>query len=406
MNLKIKFIFVRPSLLDREPVAEMNSSLQPLSVRSATQLTLRGLARSREVAALTLSLACLLLGCDNNTDAPEVSYGALLGNLTDQVIVPEHQQFAMQADALVTATQALQAAPGADSLASAQTAWRAARATWRRLDALHFGPIITLDTTDRIDVSPADPTAIEAIIAGTGNVDDAAVGKASAQAKGFLGLEYLLFSADPSLPAPVVAADGLATRRLSFAHSLADDLAQAAHLLDNSWEPTSGNYAGALKTAGSGSTRYTTQRAAVDDLVNGVSYALELVVGIRLAVPLGRKSGGAPDPTLDPTTRSDSAVADMTASLDGVGAVYAAPGLSANVRSASASLDQEMTSDLSAAEAAISGIPAPFASAVANDSTSGLVTGAYGVAKTLKDFWNTDITSALGATLKPENDGD
>ncbi|HTA88371.1 MAG TPA: imelysin family protein [Polyangiaceae bacterium] len=381
----------------------MNSPIKP----SSAQLTLRALARRGEVAAVTLGLACLLLGCDNNTDAPEVSYGALLGNLTDQVIVPEHQQFAMQADALVTAVQALQAAPSTDSLSSAQTAWRAARSSWRLLDALHFGPVITLATTDRIDVSPADPTAIEAIISGTGNVDDAAVGKASAQAKGFLALEYLLFSADPSMPAPVLATDGLATRRLSFAHSLADDLAQAAHLLDNSWEPTGGNYANALKSAGSGSTRYTTQRAAVDDLVNGVSYALELVVGVRLAVPLGRKSGGTPDPTLDPTTRSDSAVADMTASLDGVGAVYAPPGLSNNVRNASASVDQEMTQDLSAAEAAISAIPAPFASAVANDSTSGIVTSAYGVAKTLNDLWNTDITSALGATLKPSDpDGD
>jgi predicted lipoprotein len=351
---------------------------------------------------------CLLLataGCDNNTSAPEASYGPLLSNLTDEVIVPEHQAFATEADALVTAVQALQSMPTTDTLVAAQGAWRSVRGGWRLLDAAHFGPIIKLATGDHIDVSPADTAAIEAAVMSSGNLDDAAVAKASSQARGFFGLEYLLFSADSSVPPPALASDGFASRRRTLAHSMADDIATSAHSLDTSWEPSGGDYADAFKNAGSGSAIYTTQRAAVDDAVGGVSYALEEVVHYQLGVPLGLADGGTPDPSLIPTARSDNALADMTASLNGIGALYDGDGISAAVKAVSAMVDSQLLSDLSSTQAAVNAIAPPFATSLVNDSST--VTAAYDAAKALKAMWNTNITSALGATLMPtDNDGD
>src|SRR6478609_3670214 len=52
-----------------------------------------------------LSAFCLL-GC-GNTDAPPRDYGSLLQDLTAQVIVPEHGDFATQASDLVTSVSAL-----------------------------------------------------------------------------------------------------------------------------------------------------------------------------------------------------------------------------------------------------------------------------------------------------------
>ncbi len=366
---------------------------QSLATRSGA------LVRSMFCSALLLTLT----GCDNNTNAPETSYGPLLSDLTDQVIVPEHRAFATEADALVTALQALETSPTTDTLAGAQTAWRAARAGWRLLDPVHFGPILALATTDHIDVT-ADPAAIEAIVAGSGNVDDAAVSKATSQARGFLGLQYLLFSSDGS-PPPAISSDALAPRRRTLAKSMADDIALSAHNLDTRWEPNGGDYADALKNAGAGSAIYPTERAAVDALVNGVSYALEEVVHYRLSVPLGLTDGGTPDPSLDPTTLSDSAVADMSATLDGIGALYDSAGISSVVKTRSATVDQQMLTELSSTQAAISAITPPFATSLVNDSST--VQAAYDAGKTLKLTWNTNITSALGATLMPtDNDGD
>lgn len=353
---------------------------------------------------LLCASACLLLAC-GNTGAPELDYGPLLGNVSQQVILPEHRQFVTQAQALVDSVQMLSDSPDEVSLQAAQAAWREARKAYRTLDALHVGPGYTLHITEAIDVSPIDLDGIEALVTGSGAVDDQAVRNAGAKKKGFLGLEYLLF-AEPSskLPAPALADDDWAVRRRLLAISMADEIAKLARDLDAAWEGDDGA-AAQLEQAGKGGTKYATQRAAVDDLIGGTGYALELIVGVRLALPLGRHNGGTPDPSLDPTLRSDSAVADMQASLAGVFALYSGDGLSAVIRGKSSALDQRVLDQFTAGEAKLNALPAPFETAVVDDTA--LVQEAYDSTQALKKTWNTDVASALGATARTgENDGD
>jgi len=351
--------------------------------------------------------ACCALAC-GNTDAPPRDYGALLIKLGEQVILPEHQAFAAEADALASSVQALVEGPDADTLAAAQNAWREARKAYRVLDALHFGPGYTLHISERIDVAPAEPADIEAVVSGKGSISDATSANAGGHEKGFLGLEYLLFAATAAgtvSPAPVLAEDDLAERRRAFALAMAHEIEKSAHQLDDAWEPGSGGYVLKIESAGSGSTQYASQRAAVDDMVGGVAYALEMIVGVRLAAPLGRKSDGKPDPTLDPTPRSDNAVADMQATLSGIVAMYDGDGFSSVIRGKSAKLDQTVLGNLSDVEAALAAIPTPFSAAVVSDTS--VVKAAFDISSGLKRTWNTDVSSALGATLKPsDNDGD
>jgi predicted lipoprotein len=356
-----------------------------------------------------LSAYYCLLGC-GNTGAPPQNYGMSLQYLTEQVILPEHQDFVSKADALVVAAQALSDDPSPDNLTAAQSAWRDARKAWRMLDAVRIGPDLTDRVSDRIDVSPVDAAGIEAIVTGTGAVDDHAVGVAGGKKKGFLGLEYSLFpdpSAAADTPAPALADDKASPRRRTFVLSMADEIKSSALELDNAWEPSGDNYAQQVELAGAGGTVYATQRAAVDDLVSGgVAGALELIVGVRLALPLGRKNGGTPDPTADPTWRSDSAVADMQATLAGVAAVYGGNGFSAVILGKSAALDQKVLGEIRDSNDALANIPAPFADAVV-DTNGGTVQKAYDATQALKLTWNTDVSSALGATVKPsDTDGD
>jgi len=347
-----------------------------------------------------------LLGC-GNTDAPTRDYGPLLAKLSDQVILPEQQAFAAQSDALVDSVQALVDAPDSDALASAQDSWRAVRKAYRTLDALHFGPGYTLHISERIDVAPAQPSDIEELVGGAGSISDTTISNAGGHEKGFLGLEYLLFpDTTPAASAPVLADDDRAERRRALALAMAHEIAKSAHQLDDAWEPNVGGYIEQIKTAGAGSTQYANQRAAVDDMVGGVAYALEVIVGVRLAEPLGRKSSaGTPDPLLDPTLRSDSAVADMQATLAGIQAMYDGDGFSAVIRGKSSKLDDAVLSQLSDVESALAAIPTPFGTAVRDDTA--LVKAAFDASSDLKKTWNTDVSSALGATLKPsDNDGD
>jgi predicted lipoprotein len=347
------------------------------------------------------------LGC-GNTGAPARDYGPVLAKLSEQVILPENQAFATQADALVSSVQALLDDPDPERLADAQRAWREARKAYRVLDALHFGPGSTLHIGERIDVAPADPVGIEALAAGTLQVTDATIARAGAQDKGFLGLEYLLF-ADPALelpwPAPALQEDEPVARRRALALAMANEIAKSAHQLDDAWEPGVGGYVEQLEAAGAGSAQYPSQRAAVDAMVGGVAYALEMIVGVRLAEPLGRKSDGTPDPSLDHTRRSDSAVADMQATLAGIVALYEGDGFSTVIRGKSTKLDDTVLANFRELEVALAGIPAPFTVAVVNETP--LVKAAFDTASGLKKTWNTGVSSALGATLKPsDNDGD
>jgi predicted lipoprotein len=348
-----------------------------------------------------------LLGC-GNTDAPPRDYGPLLAKLGEQVILPEHQAFVAQADALASSVQVLVDNHDADSLASAQSAWRDARKAYRMLDALHFGPGFKLHITERIDVAPAEPVDIEALVAGKVSITDATVTHAGGQAKGFLGLEYLLFadpSADAGSAAPALTDDNLADRRRALALSMAHEIQSSAHELDDAWEPAARGYVLQLETAGAGSTQYVNQRAAVDDAAGGVAYALEQVVGVRLALPLGHKSDGTPDPLADPTSRSDSAAADMRATLAGIAAMYDGDGFSTVIRSKSVKLDQAVLDALQNVDATLAAIPAPFSDAIMNQTA--LVTAAFDSAAGLKKTWNNDVSSALGATVKfNDPDGD
>ncbi len=363
--------------------------------------------RSALWAYAGLAASCVIVSC-GSTGAPAQDYGTLLETVTEQVILPEHRDFAAQADALVVAVQALSDRPNDKTLKASQAAWRAARRAYRALDTLHFGPGYKLHISERIDVAPVDPKGIEALAAGTAALDDQAVREAGGRKKGFLGLEYLLFR-DPSAaapPVPTLAADAPAARRRALALSIADEIQSSARELDDAWEPGAGNYAEQLERAGAGSTQYATQRAAVDDVVSGgVGPALELIVGVRLAVPLGYKSGGTPKPEADPTLRSDNAVADMQATLSGVTALYQGHGISVVIHGLSPQLDQTVNEQIGQLQSALDGVPAPFDHAVVNDTDQ--VKAAYAAGKALKLTWNTDVSSALGATVQVnDTDGD
>ncbi|HYP90814.1 MAG TPA: imelysin family protein, partial [Polyangiaceae bacterium] len=245
-----------------------------------------------------------------------------------------------------------------------------------------------------------------ALVAGKSELDITVVDEAGGHAKGFLGIEYLLFSRDGDAAALARLSDDdeQGFRRRTLVRLMGDELLASAHELNDAWDPAKGGYATEIEQAGAGSKRYPTQRAALDDVVGGIAFALELVVGVRLAEPLGKRADGTPDPALDPTSASDSASADMRATLDGVRALYD-DGLAGRARSKSTALDERIRTQLDSCRAGVESIPSPFRSALTDDTAK--VESAYQACKVAKSTWNTDVTSALGATLKPsDNDGD
>ncbi len=354
---------------------------------------------------LALFAAGALCACDDETASPPTDYMPLLRAATEGVILPANSAFSSRADELATLTRSLHDAPSSDALAKAQQAWRAARSAYRSLDAAHFGPVVDRGTAGRIDLTPASPADIDAIVAGSGTIDAASVAAASGKTKGFLGLEYFFFSPDGD-EAALASLDGddtTAVRRRALASAIASDIAATAHQVDDAWSPSKGRYADEVLGAGTTSQRYATQRAAVDDLVGGVGYALELLVAVDLATPLGLKSDGSPDPSRIVTLRSENGTADMRATAASVQAAYGS--FADQVKARSNALDDRTQSEIADCTNKIAAITTPFSQILVDNPT--VVRDAYSACKVLKATWNVEVTSALGATLKPtDNDGD
>jgi predicted lipoprotein len=347
----------------------------------------------------------LVLAACGDDGAVAVDYAPTLQSLTQCAAVPHVDQFGTDAAALSASLASLDSAMTAETLASAQAAWRAARVSWRKLDALHFGPVADDALSDRIDLQPADVADMEAIIAGTEPIDVTSIGKLGGKDKGFLGLEYLLFSTDGSATALArLQGDGPAARRRMLAIAIASEIGATGQALQTSWTGGTTPFATQVMTAGTAGSRYLRQRGALDDYVGAVHYAIEWVVGIRLAAPLGRTTTGTPDPTLDFTRASDSAVSDMVASIAGARAVYDC-GMSAYLADHAAPVGVRTAADFDTCAAKIAAIPGRFDTAVVSNTAA--VQAAYDACKALKATWAAEVTSALGSSIRfSDNDGD
>ncbi len=331
--------------------------------------------------------------CDDGTAAPPVDYAPLLASLTDDVVLPAMSNAATTADALDSALLALEASPAPATLTAAQSAWRTARAGYRNLDALYFGPVTTQGIGERVDAYPADDATIE--WPGQRQYDH----RRHVDRRPGRPRQRLFGNRIPALFDDGHERHCRANRRseLPLVHAGAGHGRRSGVVGAQPgwpWDPTQGGYATQVKTAGAGSTRYPRQLTAVDDFVGGVSYALELVVGVRLAEPLGRKGSGTPDPTQDPTRASDSAVADMTATLAGVQNLYGdnGKGFTARVTIASAPLNTEAMSQATTCGHAVTIMPLPFASAVVNQ-TSLVTARPVPSCDTWKTTWDTGVTA-------------
>ena len=107
----------------------------------------------RTFAAWIVSTCYVLQGC-GSTGAPAEDYGPLLTQLTEQVVLPEHQAFAKRAADLEGAVQALVETPDAAALQSAEAAWRSAREAFRHVGRAQIWPWLYAACLERIDASP------------------------------------------------------------------------------------------------------------------------------------------------------------------------------------------------------------------------------------------------------------
>ncbi len=362
----------------------------------------------RTIKTLASLLPLALSHCGESDADPHraVSRSDVVASIALDVAEPTFASWATATAELESAGQGLCPVSQA-SLQPVQAAWRAARVELGHARPFAFGPWVEGSFGPAVDFWPVRVDVIEAgVVAG---VDTSAEGIAALGAanKGMPVLEYLVF--DPMGGDENVLELLADASRCDYAAALTADLARNAEALHAAWDPARGAFATELADAGTGSEAYPSVQRALDALVNGVIFALQDVADAKMAVPLGSKSDGFPDPEAVESRFSDNARADISANLRGARNAYLGPpdgpGITDLVAAENPELDAQIRSQFEVTLAAIEALQEPLRLMVVQ--SPGRVETARQQVRTLLRLFEADVAALLGVTVSlNDNDGD
>ncbi|MBX7191930.1 MAG: imelysin family protein [Sandaracinaceae bacterium] len=373
-----------------------------------------------------------------STDAPlpmgDDGTRAVLSSIGERVILAALSDFEVAAEALVTATARASSTGSAEDREAARAAWRAAMASWQHIEMLQAGPaglaIYTLGgrgLRDEIHPWPLvsycsiDQNTVEATYA-----DVTALGATAVSARGLSAIEYTLFEEsgenrcgatsviNTSGSWAALGADEVGRRRLSYAHNAAVIVRDHAHELRVAWDPTGEDFLGTLRTAGAGSTLYTSAQSGLNALSDALFFLYKEVTDNKLGTPAGLyvdcPTASCPDHVESPFahTSLDNVRRNLEAFRDAyLGASPPAEGAGFDdllrARGA-ADLDLRVRAALDVAFAAFEPIEGPLEIAVDTDHAD--VVALHDAIRALADLFKMEVLTVLDLTLPNRVEGD
>ncbi|HTJ52140.1 MAG TPA: imelysin family protein [Cyclobacteriaceae bacterium] len=317
---------------------------------------------------LLFSISCLLItACSNNdstTSQVDATLNAtILDDFSANLARPVYSDLASKTSTLYDEVLALSDGEATDEeLVACQTTWKAARSAYEQSEAFLFGPVATDDIDPSIDTWPVNFTDLDSQLNSENAFTEEYINELEDALKGFHPIEYLIFG----LHGDKKAKD-LTARDLEYLKALALNLKTLTADLNSSWDPsTSNNYHTIFTTAGEGSTVYTTQYAAFEELVKAMSGICEEVATGKI-----KDVYDSQDSTLEESPFSKNSIADFTSNIKGVQDVYLGKytvdgkGLEDLVKNSNLQLDSDIKAKLSSAIASLNAITDPFGRAAA-----------------------------------------
>lgn len=357
---------------------------------------------------LLVSILLMLMGTVACAQAAPPSRQQVITSLSDDLIIPRYQEVAQQMDDLNVALVNLCANPSAETLATARTAWREARAPWMRSQAMWFGPVMDRRSRSLVDWSPVDPGRIEATLTKRESVSANDVREFFGSTQRGLGaIEHVIFGEDAVAPASLGDHGGI---RCQYLTALGDVVSEEMAGVLADWTGNgspSGGYAGYFK--GTASVALVEQQA-VDEAVRTSVFITRSIADMKLGKALGANGGGS-DPSAIPGAGGNNAVADLRNQVLGMQDVYLGSGVegslgvSALVRGVSEEADERLRGHFTAALEAIDGLQEPLQTTVVSNPEPARL--AHQRIQELQRALNTEVVSLLGVTVGfADTDGD
>lgn len=262
-------------------------------------------------------LFVMLLGCDDESPSPDAGPDTaserkreVLASLGANVILPTYREFAAEAGALVSATEALAADPNEANRMAARDAWVAAMEVWQKAEVYPIGiagmsgtlgVVGGMDLRDDIYSFPVvSPCRVDEETEEQAYVDVDAFARELVNVRGLDALEYLLFAPTTENACPDthrINEDGswaalseteITARRAAYAHTLAQLIKRHADTLVSAWDPADGDFLGAFSKAGLMGSPFRTAQHALNDLTGQfIAFTDAMVKDMKIGEPAG-----------------------------------------------------------------------------------------------------------------------
>jgi len=342
---------------------------------------------------LIILIAASFAACkkdDDDTTPVEDINQLILTDFAGNIAFTSYTQLSAKTILLHQQSISFRANPTASGLTDLKNTWKDARKVWEQTESFLFGPVATDNIDPRIDTWPVNFNDLEVVLNNSLSLNESYINSLDDALKGFHPIEYLLFGLNGSNQHTDFTA-----RELEYLEALSQNLKTLTSNLSNGWSPAaSGSYYYSFINAGIGSTFYTSQKAAYEELVNAMAGICDEVANGKIYEPFI-----ALNPDLEESPFSGNSIIDFTNNMKGVQNVYLGTntvdgkGLEDLVRKYNLSLDGVLKLKMNNAITALNNITDPFGTAITTQPIQ--VQNSIDAINELKDVIENDLFNLI-----------
>jgi putative iron-regulated protein len=317
-----------------------------------------------------LSVILSVIGCKKDEDdtppATPVTPEEVLIDFTNTLAIPNYTDLQAKAVVLNQASINLRDSTTETNLQTARDAWRSIRMTWEQAEGFLIGPVSDFNYDPATDSWPVNTVELDSLLTSSNPLELENIDSLQYTLRGHHPIEYVLFGVGGSRTAA-----NLTARELKYLTSLTQSLSNLLDQLVQSWNVNvPNNFATELMTAGNGSTRFATRKAAFIEIVYAMAHICDEVANNKMQAPLI-----AHDSELVESQYAHNATTDFTNNIKGVQNVYfckyfnTGKSLHDLVKAGNISLDNQIQANINASISALGVINPNYGEAIFNQQT-------------------------------------
>jgi len=312
--------------------------------------------------AVFLSIVFISSCKKEDVDTKE-DYKNILENLGNDIILDTYAALDAKTIALVTTLAALETTPSEANLETARQAWRDARVPWEQSEGFLFGPVDQQGIDPAIDSWPVNQPDLDAVLASASPLTKAYIDGLDGTLKGFHTIEYLIFGLDSKKQI-----SDFTPRQFEYLKACAQSLAGSTEQLYYAWKPDQNNFISNVINAGETNSIYPSQKAALEEIVNGMVTIADEVANGKINDPLSEQNA-----SLEESRFSNNSKQDFADNIRSIKNIYigiykntTGLGISNIIAAKNTTLDAQVKQQIDDAIKAIEDIEGTFTSAIFN----------------------------------------